>query len=95
MSHASAYAAGHFSCSLNRKSLRFLTLVPPQDPKQRSIMEMFQRSFTEDDDVDEAALLEAANDWEDDCDLPGNSRSAPHKSSVGPTDKSIKAFFGR
>lgn len=28
-------------------------------------MEMFQRSFTEDDDVDEAILLEAANDWEE------------------------------
>lgn len=47
-----------------------------QDPKQRTIMEMFQRSFTEDDDMDEAALLEAANDWGDDCDLPGNSSSA-------------------
>lgn len=36
-----------------------------QDSKQRSITEMFQRSFTEDDDdVDKAILLQAANDWE-------------------------------
>ncbi|TDH07013.1 hypothetical protein EPR50_G00119050 [Perca flavescens] len=36
-----------------------------KDPNQRSIMEMFQRSFTADDDIDEVLLLEAANDWED------------------------------
>lgn len=56
-------------------------------------MEMFQRSFTEDDDLDEAALLEAANDWGDDCNLPGNSGSALHQSSVGPGNKSIKGYF--
>uniref|UniRef100_A0A8D0AHD9 SWI/SNF-related matrix-associated actin-dependent regulator of chromatin subfamily A-like protein 1 n=1 Tax=Sander lucioperca TaxID=283035 RepID=A0A8D0AHD9_SANLU len=36
-----------------------------KDPNQRSIMEMFQRSFTADDDIDEVILLEAANEWED------------------------------
>lgn len=57
-------------------------------------MEMFQRSFTEDDDLDEAALLEAVDDWGDDCDLPGNSSSDRHQSSsVG--DKSAKGCFSR
>ncbi|XP_032384941.1 SWI/SNF-related matrix-associated actin-dependent regulator of chromatin subfamily A-like protein 1 isoform X1 [Etheostoma spectabile] len=36
-----------------------------KDPNQRSIMEMFQRSFTADDDIDEVILLEAVNHWED------------------------------
>lgn len=57
-------------------------------------MEMFQRSFTEDDDMDEAALLEAANDWGDDGDLPGNSSSA-RQSNAGPGDKSTKGCFSR
>ncbi|XP_034430131.1 SWI/SNF-related matrix-associated actin-dependent regulator of chromatin subfamily A-like protein 1 [Hippoglossus hippoglossus] len=35
-----------------------------KDPKQRSIMEMFQRSFKAEDDIDEAMLLEAADDWD-------------------------------
>lgn len=30
-------------------------------------MEMFQRSFSADDDLDEAILMEAANDWEEDA----------------------------
>lgn len=38
-----------------------------QDPNQKSIMEMFQRSFSADDDLDEAILMEAANDWEEDA----------------------------
>uniref|UniRef100_A0A8C6Q961 SWI/SNF-related matrix-associated actin-dependent regulator of chromatin subfamily A-like protein 1 n=1 Tax=Nothobranchius furzeri TaxID=105023 RepID=A0A8C6Q961_NOTFU len=33
-----------------------------KDPKQKSIMEMFQRSFSADDGLDEAGLME---DWED------------------------------
>uniref|UniRef100_A0A8C6Q7X5 SWI/SNF-related matrix-associated actin-dependent regulator of chromatin subfamily A-like protein 1 n=1 Tax=Nothobranchius furzeri TaxID=105023 RepID=A0A8C6Q7X5_NOTFU len=33
-----------------------------EDPKQKSIMEMFQRSFSADDGLDEAGLME---DWED------------------------------
>ncbi|XP_047457796.1 SWI/SNF-related matrix-associated actin-dependent regulator of chromatin subfamily A-like protein 1 [Mugil cephalus] len=36
-----------------------------KDPNQRSIMEMFQRSFSAEDDTDEALLMEVANDWED------------------------------
>lgn len=56
-------------------------------------MEMFQRSFTE-DDIDEAILLEAANDWEDTPpeDIPGQ-----HLDKVGqsPSRKSIRDFFGR
>ncbi|KAG7502720.1 SWI SNF-related matrix-associated actin-dependent regulator of chromatin subfamily A 1 [Solea senegalensis] len=36
-----------------------------KDPKQRSIIEMFQRSFTADDDIDETDLLEAAEVWDD------------------------------
>ncbi|KAJ8255314.1 hypothetical protein GJAV_G00203460 [Gymnothorax javanicus] len=37
-----------------------------QDPEQRTITEMFQRSFTEDDDDDnEALLLQAADAWDD------------------------------
>lgn len=47
-----------------------------KDPTQRSIMEMFQRSFSEDDDMNEAILLEAANDWED---TPPESTSAHHR----------------
>ncbi|XP_034742421.1 SWI/SNF-related matrix-associated actin-dependent regulator of chromatin subfamily A-like protein 1 isoform X4 [Etheostoma cragini] len=35
-----------------------------KDPNQRSIMEMFQRSFTADDDIDEVILLDAVNHWE-------------------------------
>lgn len=59
-------------------------------------MEMFQRSFTEEDDMDEAALLEAANDWGDDCDLPRDSSSARHQSGGGgPGNKSNKGYFSR
>lgn len=36
-----------------------------KDPEQKSIMEMFQRSFSADDSIDEDILLEAANEWED------------------------------
>lgn len=55
---------------------------------------MFQRSFTEDDDIDEAILLEAADDWED---TPPENRSAEHHGMVrqSPSKKSIKDFFGR
>ncbi|XP_071322118.1 SWI/SNF-related matrix-associated actin-dependent regulator of chromatin subfamily A-like protein 1 [Trachinotus anak] len=65
-----------------------------KDPNQRSIMEMFQRSFTADDDIDEAILLEAANDWEDTP--PGNSSDQQH-GMVGQSPKrgSIKDYFSR
>lgn len=50
---------------------------------------MFQRSFTEDDDVDEAILLEAAKDWEE-AETPGKSHSANRPS---PRKRSIIDFF--
>lgn len=56
-------------------------------------MEMFQRSFTEDDDMDEAALLEAANDWDDN--LPGNSSAQYQDTIASPSKKSIKDYFSR
>ncbi|XP_044222028.1 SWI/SNF-related matrix-associated actin-dependent regulator of chromatin subfamily A-like protein 1 [Thunnus albacares] len=65
-----------------------------RDPNQRSIMEMFQRSFTEDDDIDEAVLLEAANDWEDTP--PENSSGQQHGSLIQtPSKRTIKDFFSR
>uniref|UniRef100_A0A7N6FJF0 SWI/SNF-related matrix-associated actin-dependent regulator of chromatin subfamily A-like protein 1 n=1 Tax=Anabas testudineus TaxID=64144 RepID=A0A7N6FJF0_ANATE len=63
-----------------------------KDPKQRSIMEMFQRSFNADDDIDEAVLLEAANDWED---TPPEDAPRQHKVGQSPSKKSIKDYFGR
>lgn len=54
-------------------------------------MEMFQRSFTE-DDIDEAILLEAANDWED---TPPEDIPRQHKVGQSPNRKSIRDFFGR
>lgn len=55
---------------------------------------MFQRSFTADDDMDEAILLEAANDWED---TPPENSSGQHHSMVGlsPSKRSIKDYFSR
>lgn len=50
---------------------------------------MFQRSFTEDDDVDEAVLLEAANDWEE-AGAPGQYRSA---NTHSPSKRGIRDFF--
>ncbi|XP_029314570.1 SWI/SNF-related matrix-associated actin-dependent regulator of chromatin subfamily A-like protein 1 isoform X2 [Cottoperca gobio] len=63
-----------------------------RETNQRSIMEMFQRSFTADDDMDEAALLEAANDWED---TPPENSSAQHRGVVAqsPSKRSIKDHF--
>lgn len=57
-------------------------------------MEMFQRSFTADDDIDEAMLLEAANDWEDD---PYGDSSAQQHTVVGQhsNKRNIKDFFSR
>uniref|UniRef100_A0A7N9AXB3 SWI/SNF-related matrix-associated actin-dependent regulator of chromatin subfamily A-like protein 1 n=1 Tax=Mastacembelus armatus TaxID=205130 RepID=A0A7N9AXB3_9TELE len=46
-----------------------------QDPNQRSITEMFQRSFTADDDVDEDILLKVANDWDD---IPSKDIAGQH-----------------
>ncbi|MEQ2278928.1 SWI/SNF- matrix-associated actin-dependent regulator of chromatin subfamily A-like protein 1 [Ameca splendens] len=66
-----------------------------KDPNQKSIMEMFQRSFSEEDDFDEAILMEAA-DWED-----NPPETAPARYSTGtsvgqdPNKKTIKDFFAR
>ncbi|XP_018596903.1 SWI/SNF-related matrix-associated actin-dependent regulator of chromatin subfamily A-like protein 1 isoform X1 [Scleropages formosus] len=42
-----------------------------KEPEQRTITEMFQTSFTEENDVDEDTLLKAASEWEE-CDT-GNA----------------------
>ncbi|XP_074550566.1 SWI/SNF-related matrix-associated actin-dependent regulator of chromatin subfamily A-like protein 1 [Halichoeres trimaculatus] len=65
-----------------------------KDPNQHRIMEMFQRSFTEDDSVDEAILLEAADEWED---SPSENSYAQHRDTLAqnPNKRSIKDFFGR
>ncbi|XP_038124099.1 SWI/SNF-related matrix-associated actin-dependent regulator of chromatin subfamily A-like protein 1 [Cyprinodon tularosa] len=67
-----------------------------KDPSQKSIMEMFQRSFSEEDDFDEAILMEAANDWED---TPPETTPAPFPNITnvtdGPNKKTIKDFFNR
>lgn len=57
-------------------------------------MEMFQRSFTEDDGIDEAILLEAANDWED---TPPENSSGQYHSTIeqSPSKRSIKDYFSR
>lgn len=55
---------------------------------------MFQRSFTEDDDLDEAILLEAVNDWEDST--PGNTSAQHHGvAAQSPSKRSIKDYFSR
>ncbi|KAM4562016.1 SWI/SNF-related matrix-associated actin-dependent regulator of chromatin subfamily A-like protein 1 isoform 1-T1 [Fundulus diaphanus] len=65
-----------------------------KDPNQRSIMEMFQRSFSAEDDIDEAVLMEAANDWED---TPPETAPARYPAvatdSRDPNKKTIKDFF--
>lgn len=55
-------------------------------------MEMFQRSFNADDDIDEAVLLEVANDWED---SPPQDMSAQHSNKVtSPSKKTMNDYFG-
>uniref|UniRef100_A0A3P8TFZ4 SWI/SNF-related matrix-associated actin-dependent regulator of chromatin subfamily A-like protein 1 n=1 Tax=Amphiprion percula TaxID=161767 RepID=A0A3P8TFZ4_AMPPE len=65
-----------------------------KDPNQKSIMEMFQRSFSADDDMDEAILMEAADDWEDTP--PETTSGQNHGSTVvrkSPGKRSIKDYF--
>ena len=66
-----------------------------QDSNQKTIMEMFQKSFTADDyDVDEAVLLEAANEWDDNP--PENSSHQYHGTlRQSPSKSSIKDYFSR
>lgn len=68
-----------------------------QDPNQRSIMEMFQRSFSADDDLDEAILMEAANDWEDDAPAWEQAHWIPHQKHwhSKPQQKQPKYYFNR
>lgn len=56
-----------------------------KDPNQRSIMEMFQRSFTAEDDIDEALLVEAANEWDDNTTPTVNNSNSKtsNKRSIG------------
>lgn len=42
---------------------------------------MFQKSFSADDDADEAILMEAVNDWEDTP--PENASAHPHSATTG------------
>ncbi|XP_041857728.1 SWI/SNF-related matrix-associated actin-dependent regulator of chromatin subfamily A-like protein 1 [Melanotaenia boesemani] len=67
-----------------------------KDPNHESIMEMFQRSFSADDDMDEATLMEAADDWED---TPPENVPAQHNTtktvSQSPSKKTLKDYFSR
>lgn len=62
-----------------------------QDPNQKSIMEMFQRSFSAEDDMDEAILQELTNSWD-----PEHG-SSQHLGMIGqkPGKQSITDFFSR
>ncbi|XP_034549236.1 SWI/SNF-related matrix-associated actin-dependent regulator of chromatin subfamily A-like protein 1 [Notolabrus celidotus] len=65
-----------------------------KDPNQRRIMDMFQRSFTADDDIDEAVLQEAADEWEDSP--PENSCGKQQGMAVqNPNKRSITDYFSR
>ncbi|CAJ1079233.1 SWI/SNF-related matrix-associated actin-dependent regulator of chromatin subfamily A-like protein [Xyrichtys novacula] len=65
-----------------------------KDRNQKSIVEMFQRSFCEGDDMDEDILLEAANDWED---SPPENSCGQHRgmAAQSPNKKNIKDYFSR
>ncbi|XP_041925990.1 SWI/SNF-related matrix-associated actin-dependent regulator of chromatin subfamily A-like protein 1 [Alosa sapidissima] len=70
-----------------------------KDPKQSTITEMFQRSFTEDevDEADEAALLEAASDWDDaDADKGSSAALKADDFSESPSKKRrLEHYFSR
>ncbi|XP_072300496.1 SWI/SNF-related matrix-associated actin-dependent regulator of chromatin subfamily A-like protein 1 [Eucyclogobius newberryi] len=68
-----------------------------KDPNQRSIMDMFQRSFTADDDIDEALLVEAANEWDGTTTTPSDQSSTSHPSTVtqNTNKRSIGDYFSR
>uniref|UniRef100_A0A8B9KY52 SWI/SNF-related matrix-associated actin-dependent regulator of chromatin subfamily A-like protein 1 n=1 Tax=Astyanax mexicanus TaxID=7994 RepID=A0A8B9KY52_ASTMX len=64
-----------------------------KDPKQQTITEMFQRSFSE-EDMDESVLLEAVNDWEDSEHT--NSRPQENHFSASPSKKRrIEDYFSK
>uniref|UniRef100_A0A8C6WY02 SWI/SNF-related matrix-associated actin-dependent regulator of chromatin subfamily A-like protein 1 n=1 Tax=Neogobius melanostomus TaxID=47308 RepID=A0A8C6WY02_9GOBI len=61
-----------------------------KDPNQRSIMEMFQRSFTAEDDIDESLLVEAANEWDD-----GTTPTVNNSNNKSTNKRSIGDYFSR
>ncbi|KAJ8385096.1 hypothetical protein AAFF_G00193170 [Aldrovandia affinis] len=62
-----------------------------RDPQQKSIMEMFQRSFTEEGGVDEDILLQAAEAW-DESDTRSTS-THPGNVTESPSKKTIMDYF--
>ncbi|KAG7464161.1 hypothetical protein MATL_G00184420 [Megalops atlanticus] len=64
-----------------------------RDPQQKTIAEMFQRSFTEEQDEDEALLLQAAEAW--DHSDPGSTTPHPGSATQSPSKKTIKDYFGQ
>ncbi|KAJ8352338.1 hypothetical protein SKAU_G00238140 [Synaphobranchus kaupii] len=62
-----------------------------RDPRQKTITEMFQRSFTEDDDENDAILLQAADAWDDD--ETGTTSTPPGNVTESPSKKTIKDYF--
>uniref|UniRef100_A0A8P4K914 SWI/SNF-related matrix-associated actin-dependent regulator of chromatin subfamily A-like protein 1 n=1 Tax=Dicentrarchus labrax TaxID=13489 RepID=A0A8P4K914_DICLA len=63
-----------------------------KDPNQRSIMEMFQRSFSADDSMDEALLLEVANDWED---TPPENSSGQHHGMSSDNHRLMNSLYSK
>lgn len=62
----------------------------------KTILEMFQRSFSADEDMDEALLLEAANEWED----PPSEDMAPQRDCTdavnqGRGQNNLRKYFSR
>ncbi|KAJ8282334.1 hypothetical protein COCON_G00048530 [Conger conger] len=64
-----------------------------RDPQQRTITEMFQRSFSEDDDETEAILLQAADEWDDAA--TGTSSAHPGTVAESSCKINIKDYFGK
>ncbi|KAI4893006.1 hypothetical protein NFI96_027330 [Prochilodus magdalenae] len=64
-----------------------------KDPKQQTITEMFQRSFSE-EDMDESVLLEAVNDWED-TEHAGSAHQENHLSESPSKKRRIEDYFSR
>uniref|UniRef100_A0A3P9IRJ4 SWI/SNF-related matrix-associated actin-dependent regulator of chromatin subfamily A-like protein 1 n=1 Tax=Oryzias latipes TaxID=8090 RepID=A0A3P9IRJ4_ORYLA len=62
----------------------------------KTILEMFQRSFSADEDMDEALLLEAANEWED---PPSEDMAAQRDCTAavnqGRGQNNLKKYFSR
>ncbi|KAJ0005687.1 hypothetical protein NQD34_015581 [Periophthalmus magnuspinnatus] len=66
-----------------------------KDPNQRNIMEMFQRSFTAEDDIDEALLVEAANEWDGTTPAEKSSNNHSCLATQNTTKRSIGDYFSR